>query len=521
MLEFSEVDAIMLRKNSEQIDVFNHMIFERLIPKDHLLVKIDSTVDFSFVYDKIKDKYSKIGRGSKDPTMMLKILLLEYLYRLSDVEVAKRIKTDIAFRWFLKLSIDDPVPDDTTISHFRIKRLGEEDFEDFFNEIVKQCIKKDLIKTNRYLIDSTDVDANVNYPSDKKLIRNAYRNVIKQIDRFDENLSKEYLEKFESEIDEEYKNNEKVSAKKHYEIVEKNLSDLYIKTYDELQNNSKYEDAYGICYDIIDKFKNDKGDRIVSVVDPDARIAHKSPGKIKKGYKNHIIIDEDSEIILASEQTPFNVNDHKKFKDLIKKVDTNLELKPKEISADKAYGTLDNRAFLKDNEITSNIAFYRESSKEKTSFGLDAFEIAEDVSYVICPNGIKSTTYKDTQENGKEYRRFKIDPKICDECILKEQCFSKTKAGKIKVRSKFLMVPKRYDVIKMDLNRVETDDFKKAYNKRYKIERRFATMVLNHGLRRCRYVRLHRAKIHIILANTVCNIIRMVNLTFHPKPATS
>jgi len=83
----------MLRKNSEQIDVFNHMIFERLIPKDHLLVKIDSTVDFSFVYDKIKDKYSKIGRGSKDPIMMLKILLLEYLYRLSDVEVVKRIKT--------------------------------------------------------------------------------------------------------------------------------------------------------------------------------------------------------------------------------------------------------------------------------------------------------------------------------------------------------------------------------------------------------------------------------------------
>jgi transposase len=275
----------MLIKNSEQIDVFNHMIFERLIPKDHLLVKIDSTVDFSFVYDKIKDKYSKIGRGSKDPIMMLKILLLEYLYRLSDVEVVKRIKTDIAFRWFLKLSIDDPVPDDTTISHFRIKRLGEDDFEEFFNEIVKQCIEKDLIKTNRYLIDSTDVGANANYPSDKKLIRNAYRNVIKEIDRFDENLAKEYLEKFESEIDEEYKTNEKVSAKKHYEIVEKNLSDLYVKTYDELQSNGKYEDAYGICYDIIDKFKNDKGDRIVSVVDPDARIAHKSPGNIKKGYK--------------------------------------------------------------------------------------------------------------------------------------------------------------------------------------------------------------------------------------------
>ncbi len=105
----------MLGKNSGQIDVIDHMIFEKLIPKDHILVKIDKIVDFSFVYGKIKDKYSAIGRGSKDPIMMLKILLLEYLYRLSDVEVVNRIKTDVAFRWFLGLSIDDSVPDDTTI----------------------------------------------------------------------------------------------------------------------------------------------------------------------------------------------------------------------------------------------------------------------------------------------------------------------------------------------------------------------------------------------------------------------
>lgn len=214
----------MLCKNSGQVDMFDHVIFEKLIPKNHLLVKIDSTVDFSFVYDKIKDKYSTIGRGSKDPIMMLKILLLEYLYKLSDVEVVNRIKTDVAFRWFLKLSIYDVVPDDTTISHFRIKRLGVEDFEEFFNEIVRQCIEKDLIKSNRYIIDSTDVAANVNYPSDKKLIRNAYRNVIKEIDKFDDVLAKEYMEKFEAEIEEEYKDNERVNAKKHYEIAENNLN---------------------------------------------------------------------------------------------------------------------------------------------------------------------------------------------------------------------------------------------------------------------------------------------------------
>jgi len=131
----------MLKKTKGQLDMFDYMIFEKLIPKDHLLVKIDSIIDFTFVYDMLKDEYSDIGRGSKDPAMMIKILLLEYLYNLSDVKVEKRIQTDIVFRWFLDLGLNDIVPDDTTISHFRVNRLTEEHFEIFFNEIVKRCIE--------------------------------------------------------------------------------------------------------------------------------------------------------------------------------------------------------------------------------------------------------------------------------------------------------------------------------------------------------------------------------------------
>ncbi len=139
--------------------------------------------------------------------MMLKILVIEYLYKPSDVEVVKRIKTDIAFRWFLKLSIDNPVTDNTTISHFRVRSLREKHFDEFFNKIIKQCIAKDLIKTKRYMIDTADVAANVNFTSDKKLIRNAYRNVIKEIEKFSKNLAKEQIEKFESDLEEEYENN--------------------------------------------------------------------------------------------------------------------------------------------------------------------------------------------------------------------------------------------------------------------------------------------------------------------------
>lgn len=145
----------------------------------------------------VKDMYSPIGRDSKDPVMMVKILLLEYLYRLSDINVSDRIKTDIAFRWFLGLSLDDEVPDDTTISHFRVHRLKEKNIEGIFNEIVKKCIEKDLVKIRRCIIDSTDVTANVNYPSTKRLICNGFRKVIRELHKVNETIADEELKKFE------------------------------------------------------------------------------------------------------------------------------------------------------------------------------------------------------------------------------------------------------------------------------------------------------------------------------------
>jgi transposase len=512
----------MLNKNSGQIDIITYMIFEKLVPKDHLLVKINEIIDFSFVYDLVKDKYSTMGRNSKDPVMMIKILLIEYLYRLSDVEVVSKIKTDIVFRWFLGLKIDDSVPDDTTISHFRITRLSEDDVETFFNEIVKLCFKNDLIKTKRYIVDSTDVAANVNYPSDKNLIIRAFRKLIFELEQIDVNLAKQIIDKYESEIDREYAKADKVRTSKHYEIINRYLELVYIKAYDQLQNNTNFIEAFGLCYDLIDQFVNNKKDKIVSVVDTDARIAHKSPGNIKKGYKDHIIVDEDSEIILASSQTPFNVGDEKKLIELVEKVKNNFNIKPEEVSADKVYGTINNRSYLKDSEIISNIAFYNESSREVKNFGINDIIIAPDVNSITCPNGIVNTDYeiKIEKKSQKEFKVFSFQRKDCDFCSLREQCLPKSTKGKINRRIKSFSVPLRYDAMLNDMKRVQSEDFKVAYNKRYKIERRFSTLVHNFGLRRSRYIKLVGAKKHIMLANIACNIVRMVKLIMQASIAT-
>lgn len=501
----------MLGKQSGQVDIFSSMIFEKLISKDHLLVKINEIIDFSFVYEIVKDYYSELGRQSFDPVVMFKLCLLEYLYRLSDPEVVKRTQTDMAYRWFLGLNLDDKVPDDTTISYFRSKRLGDKPFEEFFNAIVKSCIDKDLVKSKRYMIDSTDVAANVNYPSEKKLLCNAYRRLLREIGKYNESLSMDNLNKFEKDIKMEYEESEKVNMQTYCKIAKKHLEEIYVQYYDELSKKEKVYDMFVTVWCIIEQYGESKytKDKIISCIDPDSRVAFKTKTKRKTGYKDHIIVDEESEIILGSEQTPFNVNDDKKLIDLIEKVDKNFDLNPDEISADKAYGTIINRAYLKDNNIKTNIAFYDNSSKEYDKFDVSKFNISVDLKSAICPN----ECYTDVVQMGRQGKdlTFKFAKDDCSNCPLRNNCFTESDI-KNGVKSRRLTVSTRHDAILRDLNRNETEEFKNAHNKRYKVERRFATLVRNHGLRRCRFLRLKGAKMHITLANIACNIVRMVAL---------
>lgn len=503
----------MMKKNDKQLNFFDKIIFDQLIPKDHLLVKIDEAFDFSFLYDCLKLKYKDCGRGSKDPVMMIKALLLEFIYGLSDVEVSKRIQTDIAFRWFLGLTMNDTGPDDTTLSHFRTQRLDDTDFEELFNQVVGQCIDKNLVKTRRYIVDSTNVDANVNYPSDKKLLRQAANRLAKEIKKFNGTLGEQWLNELETTIQKLYGTSEKVSAKAHYKIARKMLAELYCKTYDQLQENDHYIKAYTVCYELIEKYLENKKDKIISIVDPEARVAYKSPGNAKTGYKNHIIMDEDSEIILGSVQTPFNVGDQKKLLPLVEQVENNFDLKPLELSADKVYGTTKIRADLKDKDIISNINFSAENGKKSDDtarYKTEDFIIAEDVLSMTCPQKITTTSYRDfkikNEEDSYPYRQFTVDKRHCNCCPQRERCLNK------KEKSKRIRVYARYDAIKKDKERIQSPEFEVAMNMRFKIERRFGTQVNHRSGRRSRYLGMKRTAIQINIVNTVTNIIRAINI---------
>ena len=151
----------MLKPKSPQGSFYGSYLYDRIVPIDHLLRKINQVVDFSFAQQILEDKYHPdIGRPAEDPEFMLRLCLLQYLYGDSDRQVIENAKLNLAYKYFLGLAVDEEVPDYTTISYFRAQRLGEEKFRVVLEQIVHQCINKGLVKGKRQIIDSTHVIAN-------------------------------------------------------------------------------------------------------------------------------------------------------------------------------------------------------------------------------------------------------------------------------------------------------------------------------------------------------------------------
>jgi transposase len=157
-------------KNREQMQFFS---MDQLVPKDHLLRLIDGAVDWSFIYDLVKEKYSEDqGRPSLDPVVLIKIPLIQYLYGIKSMrQTIRDIEVNMAYRWFLGLGIYDPVPHFTTFGKNYTRRFKDTDlFEQIFSHVLEECISHKLVDTSTVFIDATHIKACAN---NKKFINRA------------------------------------------------------------------------------------------------------------------------------------------------------------------------------------------------------------------------------------------------------------------------------------------------------------------------------------------------------------
>lgn len=151
----------MYKEQDKQTTFFGCMIYDRIVPKEHFLRRLSETIDFSFVNKHTKDLYCfDNGRPCWEPQVIFKMLLLQYLYDLSDDSIEQECLYRLDFKYFLGIDASEAPPDSTTLVRFR-DRLGAERFSEIFNHIVSLARKKNLVSDKLHIVDATCIRAKV------------------------------------------------------------------------------------------------------------------------------------------------------------------------------------------------------------------------------------------------------------------------------------------------------------------------------------------------------------------------
>lgn len=151
-------------KNRDDRQSVNQFSLEELVPKDHLIRKIDKAIDFSFIRDRVKHLYSDRGINSIDPVVLFKIIFIQYIFGIRSMrQTIKEIEVNIAYRWFLGFDIRDKVPHFSTFSKNYERRFkGTPIFEEIFYEIIHEISKCNFLNLESVFIDGTHVKASAN-----------------------------------------------------------------------------------------------------------------------------------------------------------------------------------------------------------------------------------------------------------------------------------------------------------------------------------------------------------------------
>src|SRR3954454_9721252 len=149
------------------------VLFEKIVPENHFLRRLPRVGDFECFRPLLISAYSPDqGRPALDPVILLKLEVLARQYKLSDREVIAGARFNIAYRLFLGLSLESPLPHHTSMTYFR-HRITAERLQQVFDNLVGQARRFGLVKDRLRLKDATHIIANIAVPSTIRLVAEA------------------------------------------------------------------------------------------------------------------------------------------------------------------------------------------------------------------------------------------------------------------------------------------------------------------------------------------------------------
>lgn len=340
--------------------LFYYFRLEDQIPEDHLLRLIDRYVDLSFVRDRLKNLYSWTGRPSIDPEVLLRLLLVGYLYGISsERRLLEEVRMHLAYRWFTRLGFEQEIPDHSTFSknrHGRFRQSGV--FREVFEEIVQRCLAAGLVQGQNLAVDGTIVGANASRQS------RVPREQLKEVARLSRTV-REYLA--------------------------------------ELEQVNPVSDA-----------------EMVSTSYPDAIWTTKGSGTARMAYYDNYLIDTPSRVILEVEATPALFHQETvAARRMIERVQK-LGLRPGNLGADKAYGSGEFLAWLLARGVQPHIPVIDRRHQTGGHFTRDQFRYSPAENVYYCPEG-KPLRYRGQQRTmrGSSYCSTAAQ---CQGCPQKTRC---------------------------------------------------------------------------------------------------
>lgn len=415
---------------------------EEMIPDNHFLRVIDKHFDWNFVYDEVEKLYSKIGRKSIDPVVLIKIHILKFLFNEDSLrKTYENLKYNILYRWFIGYELSEDVPDHSTYSqNYRRKfcKLEKDLLQTVFDKVTDLLIEWNCLDMTAIYIDSTHTKAYANKKKNHK------------------EIIKIEAKKYQKELD--------------LEIALKNLHD------EDLTEEEYFEEVGRIikCNEEVDTDEViGEKEIIVSDVDKDAGMLYKSDKEKMFGYNTSVICDNNN-YILTVDTNGSNVHDSVSFYDSFDNLINHYDIS--EINyfvGDAAYLTPHISKTIIDLDMIPAMPYIRKGYKEG-KFKRYEYTYDEYNDIYICPNE-KDLIPTGINKNG--YIIYKADKNDCEKCPLKEQC-TKTKYKQI-----LRHVWEGYKEMVNEYRHQE--DVKKIYKQRPQhIERVFADGKTKYGLRK-------------------------------------
>ncbi len=449
---------MMGRRNRSQGHLFYEFHLDDAVPDDHLVRKIGAILDLSWVHAELSPYYSDLGRPSIDPVLMIRMLIIGYVFAIrSERQICREVQVNLAYRWFCELGLEDGIPDHSAFSRARNKRFRESDlFRHVFERVVGSCIAVGLVGGEGFAVDASLIEGDAN--RQRSIAGKDWRR-----ERDPQHASRAVKE--------------------------------YLATLDDT--------AFGTATEVVPKF--------VSPSDPAAQWtgAHKGPAFF--AYADNYLIDVRFGVIVDVEASrAVRQAEVGAARTMQERTEARFGLKPQRLAGDTAYGSAPMLNWLVENkQITPHIPVIDKSKREDGTFARSDFRYDVERDAYECPAGKELRTSGTVHEGTTLlYRASKLD---YDRCSLKSRCCPKEPARKI---------PRNIYERARDVARslVGTEAFEQSRRERKKIEMRFAHLKRILRLGRLRLRGPRGVQDEFTLAAIAQNLRRLAKLVTGPPP---